>query len=169
MGKGSKSKGSKGEREVARLFSVWWTGNEEYETAPMKQLPLRPTPSSGGWAEGNSLKGDLVSVKPETRDFCCTVEVKYQERWSFDALMGKQQTTIHKWWKQTVEEASANYSIPILVFRKNLHPWYVAVNHLLASRVLSRRTMSIWLPHIGIVITKLDDFLAVVNKEDLRG
>jgi hypothetical protein len=169
MGARSKRKGSKAERELARLFSHWWTGDPKWLKAEAKTLPIRPTPGSGGWAEGKGLKGDLVAVAKEVEDFgMLTIEIKCQESWSFDALLKTGDSKILKWWKQTLEEAAVNYGYPLLVFKKNLHPWYIMLNHTFADRLkLSRKFSTLHLAQMGVVVMYLNDFFSQVKRNNL--
>jgi hypothetical protein len=69
-----KAKGSGWEREIAKFFTIWVTGNE-------KPYCYWRTPSSGALntiSNADSVSGDIVSIRPEgkflTKSF--TIDVK---------------------------------------------------------------------------------------------
>lgn len=109
----SRAKGSRGERQVAKLFKDWW-GSE-----------FTRTPLSGGFAtqkfrdEWNA-SGDLVTSDP-TFPFC--VEVKWVEGWSLEQMLSNKGCLIFKWWAQTLRETPEG-KYPLLVFKKNGQPFY---------------------------------------------
>jgi hypothetical protein len=116
MGKKSRDKGSRGQREVAKLLSPWW--GAEFTSTPM----------SGGFATKRfrddwNAAADIVTPD-ETFPF--SVEVKWQEDWNMEQLLTSDVTKMWKWWDQCIEEAPAD-KIPLLVFKRNRQPWYYMI------------------------------------------
>lgn len=113
IGKKSKSKGQRGERQVAKLLSEA-TG-----------LEFSRTPLSGGWASARTrdqvnAHGDLVCSDP---DFPWSVEVKNCEGWSFEQLLTAPKSQLHEYWHQTVTQTPEGKR-PLLVFTRNHAPWF---------------------------------------------
>lgn len=112
--KNSRTKGTRGELDVAKLFSKWCG-----ET-------IRRTPMSGGWSNAKfGVSADLVCAK---KAFPFSVEVKHHEGWVLDDLVtGVRKdhvTSIAQWWAQCINECPLKKT-PLLVFRRNLQPWLV--------------------------------------------
>lgn len=112
-GKRSRRKGSRFEREVAKILSEWW-GAE-----------FARTPLSGGFATKSfrddwNAAGDLVTPD-STFPFC--VECKNNESWDFNQLLTSDKSALCAWWKQTVEECSEGLE-PLLIFTRNYQPTY---------------------------------------------
>lgn len=108
----SKSKGDRGEREVARIFSEWWGEN------------IVRTPQSGGFATKKfrddwNAGSDIVCPDP---DFPFSVEVKNREGWELDAIIHNPKCPIWEWWEQTILE-SPEGKLPLLVFKRNRRKW----------------------------------------------
>lgn len=96
-----KAKGSKFEREVARIFRKH-TG-----------LELHRTPLSGGWGKMKT-KGDLVAA--DGVDFPYFVECKKVEGWDLWNCLFSGTGPIYQWWEKAKEQAKAEGKIPLLVF-----------------------------------------------------
>ncbi len=114
--KNGRSKGQRGERAVAKLFSKWW--GAEFARTPM----------SGGFhtpkfREDWNAEGDLVTPDP---DFPFSVECKWHEGWTLDKLITAPKCEIWDWWKQTKDQANEG-KIPLLVFKRNNMPWYYMI------------------------------------------
>ena len=129
QGKGAKIKGDKYERDIGKLFSLWWNkGGFEGK--------FYKTPASGGlpWQNRPDVIGDLCT--PE--GFTASVECKNQEQWKFkpifDATISRKPKKIQKgkgkgkysspstlgeFWFQAVSEGMRAEKIPLLVFSKN--------------------------------------------------
>ena len=109
----SKKKGSKNEREVAKLFHKW-TG---YEFAR--------TPQSGGlhWKKQNTV-GDIVCIDDRHgRKFPFSIECKFHQNIEFshliDGTIGKNINKIIPFWEQCLGDAIKVNKTPILFMRKN--------------------------------------------------
>lgn len=108
MGKMSRDKGARFEREIVKRLTKWW-GSE-----------FQRTPQSGGsqLASGWNLAGD-VCTPDETFPF--HVECKHVEGWDLSHLL----TTpngglLGKWLEQACSEA-AKGKTPLVVFKRNRH------------------------------------------------
>lgn len=115
--KNSRDKGGRGERAAAKEFRDWW-GTD-----------FARTPSSGGFATQRfrddwNAAGDLVT--PD-RDFPFCVECKWVEDWTMEQLLRNDGCLIYKWWQQAIEECPDD-KLPLLVFKKNNHPFYCLIN-----------------------------------------
>ena len=115
----SRSKGRRGEREVAALLERWWAQIEP-------GTRFKPTPLSGGWSTPDvraafQVSGDLVTTA-ETFPYC--VEVKRREKWNLDKFILSYKGPLANWWEQAVCAASENKKIPLLVFRRSREEWY---------------------------------------------
>lgn len=127
--KNSRTKGNRGELDVAQAFSKW-----------CGEL-VRRTPGSGGWggAKDFGTTADLVCSK---KAFPFHVEVKHREGWVLDDLVtgvrSNHDKSIVKWWEQCVTSCpkiTARQGLvprvttlkktPLLVFRRNHQPWLV--------------------------------------------
>jgi Holliday junction resolvase len=120
-----RSKGQRGEREAVAWLQAWWKGKEDSKFVRV--------PASGGW-QNASVRGELKAVG----DIMCTddafpftVEVKYQERWDRVRLYEGKRSPVWKWWEQAVAEGKEAGRIPLLMVRKNHHPWlFILPTHL---------------------------------------
>ena len=109
----ARSKGSRNERGVAKLFSDW-TG---YEFAR--------TPQSGGlnWKK-KITTGDLVCID-ETHGprFKFTIECKFHADLDFsyliDGSIGKKTNKLSHFWVQALKEGETVHKIPLLFVRRN--------------------------------------------------
>lgn len=112
--KNSRTKGNRGELDVAKMFSLW-----------SGEL-VRRTPMSGGWS--NAKFGVTADLVCSNKKFPFHVEVKHREGWTLDDLVTGARTehdkSIVQWWKQCTESCP-NGKLPVLVFRRNRQPWLV--------------------------------------------
>lgn len=111
-GKKSKTKGSKFENVVAKMFEAYYG------------CKVRRTPGSGGWGTVGDFgpKGDLVF---SDRRVPYHVECKKHEGWDLsDLITGLRGLTttstnsIEKWWKQTIRDCPRR-RVPMLIFTRN--------------------------------------------------
>lgn len=114
--KNSKDKGGRGERAAAKEFGQWW-GTDFVRTPGSGAFNTR---NEGDW----NAAGDLVTADP-TFPFC--VECKWVEGWTMEQLIRNDGCIIFQWWQQTVGECPDD-RLPILVFKKNNHPFYCMIN-----------------------------------------
>jgi len=113
-------KGPKGENEVVKLLSRWWS---QFEL----DVQFKRTPKSGGW--GNSeVRGDMKvagDICTTSQRWPFTVEVKRRESWTFGAFSEGRLSPVWKWWRQCINAAAEEDRIPLLWARKNRRPWIV--------------------------------------------
>ena len=153
MGSKSRSKGKRGEREVAALCKKYFP-----------DYSFRSTPLSGGWGGNENFKtcGDIVTDHP---DWDYTIEVKYQERFSFlDVLLFR--GLVKEWYEQAYDEADKNGNLPLLVFKKNYVPWCVLTPSFLDSRLSSA---IINVGSCGLVFMEFEKFLQLYSKSKEKG
>jgi len=112
IGRGSRQKGQRGERDVIKLLKQHFP---EWE--------FKRTPMSGGWGGSPEFKtcGDIVTNCP---DWAYTIEVKHQKALSFLHVL-QFSGEIKEWFTQVMQDAKKNNNTPLLVFRRNNVPWYV--------------------------------------------
>lgn len=106
----SRNKGSKNEREVAKLFEKWTS------------YPFSRTPSSGGlgWNTSNTV-GDIVCTDDRhSRFFCFAIEAKFYNEIKFEHLInGNKKVDIIRFWEQAKGDAKGANKIPIVTMRYN--------------------------------------------------
>jgi hypothetical protein len=163
--KNSRVKGSRGELDVAKMFSAW-----------CGEI-VRRTPQSGGWSNARfGVTADLVCANPAFPFHC---EVKHRESWVLDDLVTgirrDHDKSVVRWWEQCVQSCPTDHDPrapgkrrwlkePLLVFRRNHLPWLVMSRNLPEQRSGETAWGSFTLPlfsaavrdvHVGL----LDDFL----------
>lgn len=119
---GSRPKGSKAEIEIARDLQGWWSQLEP-------GCLFTRTPLSGGWGkpqhrEGFKAGGDLMTTAER---FSFAVEVKRREGWAWSTLAAGKASPVWGWWRQACQAADEMKNHPLLIFRKNRHPWFVFI------------------------------------------
>lgn len=104
------------------LFSTWWGVSDSWAR----------TPDSGAFATRRKQKGheedkfqaDIFGPPEAT----LSVEAKYRESLDFDGLLyGTGLGAFADWWGQAKDQAGIG-KVPLLVFRKNRRPWWVAMS-----------------------------------------
>lgn len=120
MSFGSRTKGSRNEREIAKLLESWWAGVEP-------GAKFVRTPLSGGWSgadvrAGFQASGDLMTT---AKWFPWVVEIKRRENWAWSTLLAGKQSPIWAWWAQAIKAADEMRKVPGLVFRKNRESWHL--------------------------------------------
>jgi hypothetical protein len=128
MGKKSRTKGSSGELEMARILSAWFCHDKTMLKAKAEDLPLRRTPLSGGWS--GKLAGDLVVVDDRAKGFeLLSAEVKRHERWDVGDVL-KPSAKVASWMRQAEDAAKKTEAMPVVFARKNLGKWWVLLPRL---------------------------------------
>lgn len=162
---GGRQKGSRFERDVAKLFAKW-SGSD-----------VNRTPLSGGWAKNakHGVKNDLISTDP---NFPFGVECKNQEEWLIEHLLSNDKSKIFSWWKQVITETPKG-KIPLLVFHRNHSPIFTMITTrgwkkmTSSSRPMGVRWLGVRTKKTGrCFILVLKDFLKLVpypHKEKKRG
>ena len=103
----SRTKGSKNERDLAKLFQKW------------TKKDFARTPSSGGlnWKSSNS-KGDIVCTT-EGHYFPFCIEAKNHREINFEHLLYLPKPKILEFWAQCKRDADKANKIPLLFMRYN--------------------------------------------------
>ena len=124
-----RSKGARGEREVAKIIREWWSKVEP-------KAEFVKTPGSGGWQgkgfRGQSLRsefrmsGDLMTT---SKRFPFSIEVKFREAWSYANVVRKRASPVWGWWRQCVDAARECGAVPMLWFRRARGQWLVMLGH----------------------------------------
>lgn len=121
-GKMSRTKGAKGELEVAEMLRAWW------EPACPGAI-FKRTPSSGGWGNKQAraefrTSGDLVTTSHRF-PFC--VEIKRREGWTIANVACGRPSPVWAWWQQAQKAAAEGCLEPLLIMRKSKQPWFAIV------------------------------------------
>lgn len=109
----SKSKGSKNERAIAKLLTLW-TG---YEFARV--------PMSGGlgWQNRIQVTGDVIPTDPkEMVKFPFSVEAKFYREIVLDSPLLDHRAKWQDWWDQSCNDAERSGKLPLVFMRRNLMP-----------------------------------------------
>ena len=106
MGKGSRDKGARFERTIARELREWL--GEDWQ---VQRVPGYRQRGEVGQA------GDLAVSGPFRFPFC--VEVKHYAGWSTDQLFTPGAAMLRDFWSQTVEQAEAVDLLPLLLVRRD--------------------------------------------------
>lgn len=107
MRKNSRAKGSKFERDIAKVFEAW------------THKRFSRTPLSGGWHKAVNAVGDLICAT-EGHVFPFTVECKFHQEIRFEhVLLGNKTCKILDFWKQAKDEAKMAKKHPLLVMKYN--------------------------------------------------
>ena len=124
---GGKAKGSGFERDVCRILTEWITG----ETHP--EIFWRSA-NSGAKATmdrrvGRQAKmhGDLVAVRPEGEELMkhVIIECKFYKQGSFMEFFNEK-SQLRSWWTQATHDATVSGKTPVLIFKFNRSPIFIA-------------------------------------------
>jgi hypothetical protein len=121
--RGAKSKGSRAQREVAKLLGLWFFSDS---------AAFHSTPASGGlrWSKDVAkTRGDIVCSADD--NFPYSIEIKNQEKGSWDLLsmLLNEGPIVKKWWAQCEEDAMAVDKNPWLIFTRNQVPFISMLRH----------------------------------------
>lgn len=141
-GKGSREKGKRFERSIAKQISEW-TG-----------LEARRTPMSGGY-DKKKFPGDIII----SEEFPICFELKNEEGWTLSQLLFSEKCLILKWWEQCKTEAKFAGKVPVLIFTKNFHPTLVIYDHQVIKILESKMSVQFVLNFGSLFIMKFDSFL----------
>lgn len=131
-------KGSAFEREVCKIFSLWWTDGERDDVFWRNRTRV-----SGKTTDKRMQGGDITAMHPEGLPFvsCFAIECKNgyarktkKGKVSWDLLdlidgVGKK-PVIMEFWKQAIEECSwgtRQARIPLLVFKRDFHALVISL------------------------------------------
>lgn len=121
---GGRQKGSKAERELAKLLEGWWR-----ELEP--EAVFVRTPLSGGWGGPTQRAGFRASgdVMTTSDTFPFTVEGKRREGWNVDWFLLGRRSPVWKWWVQAEGQAEEQGGHSLLWVRKNGMHWHVIMRY----------------------------------------
>lgn len=160
MGINSRSKGNKGERDVAKLMKKW-TGKD-----------FARVPSSGGlqWKNAHA-KGDIVCSE-EGHYFPFCIEVKNYKELNFQHLLYLPEPDILKFWNQCLRDAEICNKAPMLIMRYNGLPkefYFIAMRPLHYREFIKpyqdENIKVMGIPHLGIIIFTTPALLEVPYKK----
>lgn len=172
VGRKSKSKGSRFERKMAKLFSDWY-GEE-----------LIRVPASGGMR--SLTRSDLSTRNPDFFPF--VIECKHREDINFESII-KSPKVIIDYWIELKEKANIEYwkysesngvfkspKNPILILTKNYCPNYIILQEYIVinlshsvEKLKKENFIRIHISELNenIVIFVLEEFLELVSKDNL--
>jgi hypothetical protein len=104
----SKRKGSKNERNLAKVVQDW-TGFE-----------MVRVPASGGlrWQSGLMITGDIIPADPlELARFPFSIEAKVRKEILFRPLLSAKSHDLNKFWEQALSDAQRVNKVPLLLLR----------------------------------------------------
>lgn len=154
MSVNSKNKGSKAERELAKVWEKW-TGYK-----------FSRTPMSGGWAKSIESFGDLTCTDPKhSSKFPFSVECKSYKGITFNDILKGTKSEIIKFWKQATYDATRCRKQPLLFMRENgmaKQTYFMVCDHTIGKLILNQ------LPNVNVFLISCDvGILTVFNSQDV--
>lgn len=121
--RGAKQKGSRAQREVAKLLGLWFFADSN---------SFHSSPASGGlrWSKDVAkTRGDIICSADQ--NFPYSIEIKNQEKgeWDLLSMLLNEGPIIKKWWKQCVEDAMTVNKSPWLIMTRNQIPFISILRH----------------------------------------
>ena len=121
----------------------------------------------------------------EDADFPFSIECKNRKNWTMETILRGSSSEFNSWWKQCLEDASQSGKWPMLIFKRNQIPEYIAVWEYQWDKLVAEgaecspfaRYMIVYQPapshvvkppHSAVRIMKLDKFLKVVTPEVVK-
>jgi hypothetical protein len=128
-----KSKGGDFEREIARLLSLWWTGNHREDVfyrshSSGARFTVRKKSGKDAALQGGDITASDPIGVPLIARWSIEIKTGYGKkissginRWDIlDCIDSKQKATVlRKMWEQCCRDATLSYREPILIFRRN--------------------------------------------------
>ena len=155
-----KSKGNKGEREVAKFWKDW------------SGLEFSRVPASGGlrWQKKDDISGDIICTdERKSRRFPFSIESKFYKDINFEHLiLGNKKIKVIEFWNQAQEDGDRSNRFPILFMRYNGMPkqtWFVAVTPQVFKQICLSKLGSF--SHTYFTIKTPEDSFVVINSNDL--
>lgn len=149
----ARSKGNRGENEVAKLLQAWWRRLEP-------EARFFRTPSSGGWSTpelrgATRTAGDVTTT---SQTFPFTTEVKRNEGWSWPVLLAGKPSPVLGWWRQAWDEAEEEKRRPLLLFRHSREPWHAMIEaSLLGALGWDGSSCALEIDGRGVVVVEWED------------
>ena len=115
--RGAKQKGSRAQRDVAKLLGLWFFADSN---------AFHSTPASGGlrWSKDVAkTRGDIVCSADS--NFPYSIEIKNQEKgeWDLLSILLNEGPIMKKWWDQCLDDAIAVDKNPWLIMTRNQIPF----------------------------------------------
>jgi len=132
----SKNKGSQWERDLARFFTKWVTGNET-------PLIFWRTPGSGSFVTNNVSKdasGDLIAILPEgtffTNVISCEAKNGYNDVDLFKHFKVTKNNTLEDFWDQCIRDAHKVNKYGLLIYKKKGYKPFVGMEERLLCQLM---------------------------------
>ena len=124
-----KNKGSAFERDVCRLLTQWITGSLRPEIFWRSASSGAQHTQMRKQGKESRMPGDIMANGSEGSWLtdAYVIECKFYADFSWDAIF-KNQGKILEWWKQVTRDAEESGKKPMLIFKKNNYPIYMAVD-----------------------------------------
>lgn len=124
-----KTKSGNSERQIARFFTKWLTGQD-------KVLHFWRSPGSGAVATVNlgnkAISGDLMALKPESSFFTDMFSVEVKDGYAgtdiFQLLKGNKNFNLEAFWVQCTRDAYDHEKLPLLLWKKKGGLWTASVD-----------------------------------------
>ena len=159
---GQNAKGGAFERLVCRRLTEWITGTPTPEVLWRSATSGAKATVDRAAGRESHMGGDLVAIHPKGQPFIDKYSVECKDRKSYGRLenlvVGKGE--LLQWWLQCAEDANHSQRMPLLIYKGNRTPIYIA-HWINMGFVIPRLTFkcpffSDW--DVGIVL--FDDWLA---------
>ena len=171
-----KNKGSAFERDVCRLLTQWITGSLRPEIFWRSASSGAQHTQMRKHGKESRMPGDIMANGSEGSWLtdAYVIECKYYKTFSWDAIF-KNQGEILEWWKQVCRDAEESGKKPMLIFKKNNYPIYMAVDgnddiigSLWSPMFLVTGVADVCRPAISFKTIRFEQFLDWADPETLK-
>lgn len=166
-----KQKGGEFERLICRKLSKWVTGSERPEC-------FWRSASSGAKATQDGISGqvgDIIAIDHKhhmdqfdlTRRFIVECKSHKDFRWDFLIDSHYDKSNICKWWMELMSKCLEHGKMPMLIFKKNNSPIYVAMHNCVYRTFTKYRPYNIdhlnYIKNKEVFITQFDHLAGVIQ------
>ena len=121
--RGAKQKGSRAQRDVAKLLGLWFFADSN---------AFHSTPASGAlrWkSDVAKTRGDIICSADQ--NFPYSIEIKNQEKgeWDLLSILLNEGPILKKWWDQCLEDSMTVDKLPWLIMTRNQIPFISILRH----------------------------------------
>lgn len=173
------SKGSAFEREVCKLLSLWWAGDDNNDSVFWRTSNSggRATTRSKGGKRTNHQYGDLCATDPVGQPFCDLFTVEVKRGYSCCSLMdlldkrpGAAEQIWEKWLKKVIKDAElARTPYWLLITRRDRRQTMVVTPLDYQGGILwELKTTRFWWGKKELVCLPLRDWMEMVSPEWVR-
>jgi hypothetical protein len=161
---GGVAKGSKNERAMCKMLSLWWTDGKE------EDVFCRTNEGSSSLEEIGDMKARKAIGFPLTDAFCFEFK-HYKDVNLFDLLDDSMEKTFLKWWNQVNDNAFTAKKRPFLLFKRNRRGPYIAMRR---EDVILLENEVGWFPFEDIIdwssveIMHWKKFVRKVSPDDIK-